>query len=199
MELLSGVSIEGPRETRTGRIPERGKNDRKYLTRSIWLNNNKLTTTKDMDVLVDSVLEQPEKLGWIDFSFNNITTIDAASILKYPNLKIVYFHGNQITDIEEVFKLRNLKQLRSVTFHGNPISERPQYRAYVIAVLPQVVIFFFCFTCSTGCRYYLILHFYCFLQIVNLDFTPVLCEERKRAMPPDALKKIQQMQQQKVA
>lgn len=129
--------MEGPRETRTGKIPERGKSNRKYLTKSIWLNNNKLTSIKDMEILVESVLEHPEKLGWIDFSFNFITTIDE-SITKFPNLKIVYFHGNRITDIEEVFKLRNLKQLRSVTFHGNPINEHPHYRAYVIAVLPQV-------------------------------------------------------------
>lgn len=134
---IAGVGLEGPRETRTGKIPERGKINRKYLTKAIWLNNNKLTSTKDMDVLVETVLEHPDKLGWIDFSFNYITTIDE-SITKFPNLKIAYFHGNKITDIEQVFKLRNLKQLRSVTFHGNPINDHPHYRAYVIAALPQV-------------------------------------------------------------
>lgn len=136
------MGLEGPRETRTGKIPERGKSNRKYLTKAIWLNNNKLTNTKDMDVLVETVLEHPEKLGWIDFSFNYITTIDE-SITKFPNLKIAYFHGNKISEIEQVFKLRNLKQLRSVTFHGNPINQHPHYRAYVIAALPQVNAFFF--------------------------------------------------------
>lgn len=38
----------------------------------------------------------------------------------------------------EVFKLRRLTLLRSLTLHGNPINECPNYRNYVITVLPQV-------------------------------------------------------------
>lgn len=108
-----------------------------------------------MDTLVHAVLEQPEKLGWIDFSFNYITELDDVrgaknlvfefysliwfqGLLKFPNLKIVYFHGNLIKDLDEIFKLRSLARLRSVTFHGNPISDDPRYRMFVITYLPQV-------------------------------------------------------------
>lgn len=31
---------------------------------------------ENMDELVETLLDQPQKLGWIDFSFNYITTID---------------------------------------------------------------------------------------------------------------------------
>lgn len=73
---FSGIGTEGARESRTGKVPERSSTTRKYLTKAIWLNNNKLTSTENMDELVESLLEQPQKLGWIDFSFNYITTID---------------------------------------------------------------------------------------------------------------------------
>ncbi|KAF2881896.1 hypothetical protein ILUMI_24277 [Ignelater luminosus] len=159
---LATVGVEGPRATRIGRIPERGTEHRKYLTRSIWLNNNKLTNIQHVDTLVHAVLEQPEKLGWIDFSFNYITHLDDG-LLKFPNLKIVYFHGNLIKDLDEIFKLRSLSRLRSVTFHGNPISEDLRYRMFVITYLPQVV---------------------------NLDFSPVTNAEKCQPKPPEAVKKI---------
>lgn len=76
---VSGIGTEGARESRTGKVPERSPTTRKYLTKAIWLNNNRLTTTENMDELVESLLEQPQKLGWIDFSFNYITTIDEVS------------------------------------------------------------------------------------------------------------------------
>lgn len=62
-------------------VPERGA-EKKFLTRSIWLNNNKLTNTKNVDQLAHSVLEYPEELGWIDFSFNYITEIDEVTLLS---------------------------------------------------------------------------------------------------------------------
>lgn len=69
------IGLEGARFTRTGSTPQRG-NDKKYLTRSIWLDNNKLKSIKHCDELVEALLEYPNELGWIDFSFNFITEID---------------------------------------------------------------------------------------------------------------------------
>ncbi|XP_025834262.1 leucine-rich repeat-containing protein 51-like isoform X2 [Agrilus planipennis] len=160
---LEVSQVQGARSSRIGSIPEKGSVNKRFLTRSIWLNNNKLTNIKNMDTLVQELLEQPEKLGWIDFSFNYITNIDD-SILKFTNLKIVYFHGNKITDINEVCKLRNLKELRSVTFHGNPIADFRAYRNFLITFLPQ---------------------------IVNLDFTPITKTERLQPKPPEALRIIE--------
>lgn len=65
--------------------------------------------------------------------------------------------------MDEVFKLRGLSNLRSITFHGNPITDNPKYRFYVITYLPQ---------------------------LVNLDFAAVTQAERLRPKPPDAVKKI---------
>lgn len=61
-----------------GGIPERGPENR-FLTKSLWLNNNKLKSTKNIHELVNATIEYPFKLSWIDFSFNYITEIDVVS------------------------------------------------------------------------------------------------------------------------
>ncbi|KAL1502813.1 hypothetical protein ABEB36_007905 [Hypothenemus hampei] len=162
-KFFSTIGLEGARYTRVGGIPDRGP-EKRFLTKSLWLNNNKLKTTKNIHELVNVTIEYPQQLGWINFSFNFITEIEE-SILKFPHLKILYFHGNCITDLNEVFKLRPLKELRKVTFHGNPIANYPRYRSYVVSVLPQ---------------------------IVNLDFTPVVKTEKLYAMPPEVIKKFKE-------
>lgn len=49
---------------------------------------------------------------------------------------MLYMHGNRISDIKEVMKLRALPHLQKLTLHGNPIAEKPGYRATVAAMLP---------------------------------------------------------------
>lgn len=134
---LPAMGVEAARSIRTGSVPERGTAKKKLLTRSIWLNNNKLKSIKNLEVIVESVLEVPSQLSWIDFSFNYIKEVDDC-ILNYPNLKIIYLHGNCISKLSEVMKLRKLKNLRTVTFHGNPISNIPLYRVSIMHMLPQV-------------------------------------------------------------
>ncbi|CAH1132830.1 unnamed protein product [Ceutorhynchus assimilis] len=160
---LPAIGLENARYTRVGGVPDKGP-EKRFLTKSLWLNNNKLKSTKNLNLLVDAAIEYPAELGWIDFSFNFISHIDE-SLLKFPNLRILYFHGNCFNDLNEVFKLRPLKGLRSVTFHGNPIANHPRYRSYVVSVLPQ---------------------------IVNLDFTPVVKTEKLFAVPPEVVKKFQE-------
>ncbi|GJQ78047.1 hypothetical protein Trydic_g2391 [Trypoxylus dichotomus] len=163
---LKPVGIEQARATRLGEPPERGKQDKKYLTKGIWLNNNKLTNIKNMDALVASVIESPEKLSWVDFSFNYIARIDEI-ILRFCNLSIIYFHGNRIKDITEVGKLGRLKKLRNITFHGNPISVMDDYRQIIISFLPN---------------------------IVHLDNRPVLKSERFQPLHPDSIKYMKHME-----
>ena len=60
-------------------------------------------------------------------------------ILDYPNLKVLYLHGNSIEKISEIDKLSNLQHLRTLTLHGNPIEEDINgYRQLVISKLPQL-------------------------------------------------------------
>ncbi|GJQ78045.1 hypothetical protein Trydic_g2390 [Trypoxylus dichotomus] len=149
LKQLTAFDVEQARATRIGRTPEKGQNH-KFLTKAVWINNNKLTNVANLDVFLSSILEYPEKLGWIDLSFNYITHLDPI-LLKYMNLKIIYLHGNKIDDFEEVKILQGFPNLRSLTLHGNPISDRNNYRNFVLSTLPQ---------------------------IVNLDFTPASKSER---------------------
>ncbi|XP_044763527.1 leucine-rich repeat-containing protein 51-like isoform X2 [Coccinella septempunctata] len=164
LKILKAMGVEAARSLRTGSVPERGTAKKKLLTRSIWLNNNKLKSIKNLEVIVESILEVPSQLSWIDFSFNYIKDIDDC-ILKYPNLKIIYFHGNCISRLAEVMKLRKLKHLRTVTFHGNPISNIPLYRVSIMHMLPQVL---------------------------NLDFFPIIKNEKLTPPPTETLKIIRE-------
>lgn len=140
---------ERPRALRVGRAPTKGPN-KKYMTRSIWLNNNNLEHFSDLEKFVNDFLEIPEELGWLDLSFNNLTDIDD-SIEKFENLRILYLHGNNINTFEKLQKLKGLKHLRSLTLHGNPIEAYPNYRSFIVHTFPQVI---------------------------NLDFSPVTPKER---------------------
>ena len=142
---------------RLGKYPNKSSSNR-FLTSSIWLGNNSLTSTKNLDELVEKKLENnngSSSLLWLDLSYNKLTDI-GDEILKFQNLTILYLHGNNILDVNKLLKLRYLKNLRSLTIHGNPVEKMPNYRRYIVAILPQ---------------------------ISNLDFSPILEYEKKRALP----------------
>ena len=77
--------------TRLGGLPERGKDKNKFLTKGVWLNNNSLTSIKNMEALVNSVLENSDALSWIDFSYNYITEIDEVGMIMCTGLERTTF------------------------------------------------------------------------------------------------------------
>lgn len=113
------------------------RQDGKFETTILKLNNNLLQNWEGFDGLVSLLLTNPSELTWIDLSINYILTIDKV-LLKYPNVKILYMHGNTIEHLSEVDKLAKLKNLRNLTLHGNPIESEPGYRQYVLKKLPQL-------------------------------------------------------------
>ena len=42
-------------------------------------------------------------------------------LLTFPNLQILYLHGNQINDMKEVEKLAKISTLKKLSLHGNPV------------------------------------------------------------------------------
>jgi len=84
--------------------------------------NNSLKTLQGLDEAVTEMFDHPDKVEWFDFSFNELKTIDD-SILQYKNVKSLYLHGNQLADLNEVLKLRELPLLKSLAMHGNPIED----------------------------------------------------------------------------
>ena len=52
---------------------------------------------------------------------------------------MLYLHGNGIEKISDIDKLSSLKNLRTLTLHGNQIEEDVEgYRQYVVSKLPQL-------------------------------------------------------------
>jgi len=129
---------EKPEKDDKGVIDERGKAERKLAvqlqTNSIRLNNNLLTSLKDLPAALSEVLPKPERLCFIDLSFNQLVTIDSC-LLGYEHLKALYLHGNRIANLPQVDKLGNVRKIRSVTLNGNPLETKTCYRLYVIGVL----------------------------------------------------------------
>jgi Leucine-rich repeat (LRR) protein len=84
------------------------------------------------------VVERPEHLTWLDLSFNKLTSI-SAELAEFSSLKIMYLHGNLLTELGKVLNtLRHLSQLYSLTLHGNPLEEHKKYRARILCNLPQL-------------------------------------------------------------
>ncbi|XP_012232763.1 leucine-rich repeat-containing protein 51-like [Linepithema humile] len=147
---------------RTGKSPMRTFKDR-YITSTMWLSNNLLRSMEGFQNLVNKFLENPIYLSWLDLSFNEISKI-GEDIEKFTNLKILYLHGNKISNIMDVLRLKKLENLRSLTLHGNPIENVPCYRGYIVHLLPQLHV---------------------------LDFSPVIAAERKKAQPVGFFKIMQ--------
>lgn len=112
--------------------------DGRFESTALKFNNNLVQEWSGFDSLVSMLLVNPAELSWVDISFNYIMHIDEV-LLEYPNIKILYLHGNAIEKLSEVDKLATLKNLRSLTLHGNPVEvEEDGYRQYVMAKLPQL-------------------------------------------------------------
>lgn len=63
--------------------------------------------------------------------------------MEYPNVIVLYLHGNNIEKLAEVDKLAKLDKLKSLTLHGNPVEGVKGYREYVLSALPQLKTFDF--------------------------------------------------------
>jgi Leucine-rich repeat (LRR) protein len=51
---------------------------------------------------------------------------------------VLYLHGNQISSFSDCMKLAKLKDLRKLTLHGCPVSEKLNYKMQICAHLPQL-------------------------------------------------------------
>lgn len=112
-------------------------NQGKYESTALKLCNNLFEQWKGFGQFVAKILHHPEALYWLDLSFNFLYTVDQ-EILEFPQLKILYLHGNAIEALSEIDKLSKLDRLQSLTLHGNSVEEEKGYRMYVLKKLPSL-------------------------------------------------------------
>ncbi|GFR41146.1 hypothetical protein Agub_g1810 [Astrephomene gubernaculifera] len=107
----------------------------KLNSNSLRLCNNHLMSLSGLGRVMPHVLDDPAQLVWLDVSSNQLSTIEEA-VLEFPSLQVLYYHGNNITNINDVLKLQGLPKLQKLTLHGNPIAEAKNYKFWVVAHLP---------------------------------------------------------------
>jgi hypothetical protein len=79
-----------------------------------------------------------EDVEWIDASYNCLRRVDEA-LAKFPNLRVLNLHGNELDRVADVFALRPLTHLVRLSLHGNEkLQVRRFYRMQVIDALPQL-------------------------------------------------------------
>ncbi|CBY38052.1 unnamed protein product [Oikopleura dioica] len=117
--------------------------DGKYNTASIRLSNNIIVELTGFSTAMESIINNAfNALQSVDLSFNEIHKIDA-SFDHFPNIRSLYLHGNQINSLNEVKKLRSLTKLKRLTLHGNPIDNLPNYRLFILYIIPTLQTFDF--------------------------------------------------------
>ena len=108
------------------------------VTTSVKLNNNMLESASGLPQALEFRLSNPLlNLQWLDLSFNQLVTVEP-DLLRFYNLKALYMHGNCITRLSAVDRLRKLPKLISLTMNGNPIESAKIYRVYVMGALPTL-------------------------------------------------------------
>nr|XP_002731065.1 PREDICTED: leucine-rich repeat-containing protein 51-like [Saccoglossus kowalevskii] len=135
-EMLLNMKMEDIEPRKCGKKLKRDAEGR-FCTTALKLNNNVIEHWNGFCEVVERLVSKPEDLSWIDLSFNAFSTIGEA-IFKFPSVRILYLHGNEIERIDEIDKLVQMPNLKSVTLHGNPLEEEKRYRQYMLTALPDI-------------------------------------------------------------
>jgi Leucine-rich repeat (LRR) protein len=109
----------------------------KWNAQALRLCNNELPHLNGIAKVCRNLLVDVAMLSWLDLSCNLLTEVPDI-LCKFTNLNVIYLHANQFQVLSQVKVIAPLQHLRSVTFHGNPIAEKKQYRHYTLASLPTI-------------------------------------------------------------
>jgi Leucine-rich repeat (LRR) protein len=109
----------------------------KWGAQALRLCNNELPNLTGLVKVCRTLLVDVTMLSWLDLSCNLLTEVPDI-LCKFTNLNVIYLHANQFQALSHVKVIAPLQHLRSVTFHGNPIAEKKQYRHYTLASLPTI-------------------------------------------------------------
>nr|XP_020498401.1 leucine-rich repeat-containing protein 51-like isoform X1 [Labrus bergylta]XP_029134940.1 leucine-rich repeat-containing protein 51-like isoform X1 [Labrus bergylta] len=134
---LSHIAASMSTKPRNGLRPIRTNSEMKYMSCSLRLSYNSIQDFSGLHCMLNYFLAEPTKLGWLDLSFNKITSIDTA-LCELRELRVLYLHSNSIWSLSEVDKLGELQFLHTITLHGNTIDSIKGYRQHVVSALPML-------------------------------------------------------------
>ena len=134
----SGEEGEQAEKKKTRKKPSGPKLYLKEQVRSIKFNNNEINTWVGFDEAlknaIDSETVKSTDLQFLDCSFNMLQTIGSC-LEKYDKIRVLYLHGNKIGNLQDIKRLKNLKEIQKLTLHGNPIEEKKNYRKTNVGTL----------------------------------------------------------------
>lgn len=110
-------------------IMARCKSDNIRLLKNLNLWGNDIT---DVSLLRDMI-----NIEVLSLSINKIDSL--RDFVNCQKLQELYLRRNNIKDISEVRYLQNLPRLRTLWLSENPCAEHPNYRNYVIKLLPNLM------------------------------------------------------------
>ena len=116
--------------------PSKGKLIIEEIVSGLKLNNNDLN---DLSGFADAVekVSSSQNVQFLDLSFNQLDEV-GDDLASFENLNSLYLTGNKIRRFSDIFKLKGLSGLRSLSLQGNPISERKDYRLKILHAFPTL-------------------------------------------------------------
>lgn len=111
----------------------------RHITTALRLTNNALTNLDGLGEEAAIAVGDIEPISWIDISHNQLESIGAA-LTPFPNLKVLYLHGNKMTKLRPLLEdiSRSCPNLLKLTLFGNPVEEKKAYRWIVAHAFPRL-------------------------------------------------------------
>ena len=134
ISLQQNKNALGGRKTEDTKVETKKQIVVKKETLTLFLQNNELRNLIDMAEVLEAVMWNSQRILWLDLSYNYLVDIED-ELLKFPELKTLYLHGNYISNLEQTRKLQNFYDLQSLTLYGNPLEQIKNYRLYVLGVM----------------------------------------------------------------
>ncbi|KAL7748944.1 hypothetical protein RI367_005592 [Sorochytrium milnesiophthora] len=104
---------------------------------ALRLCNNQIAQLSGLPGVVTTLMRDVKALKWLDLSFNKLEHIDPC-LGQLLSLSHLYLHSNALSHIHEVSNVASLEHLRTLTLHGNPVTDARDYKSVILAYLPKL-------------------------------------------------------------
>ena len=111
ISLTSKTTSFAGRKAEDTKVEAKKKMVVKSETVSLYMQNNLIKSIAGLRLILDEVMYKPDRLLWINLSNNHLKEIDEDLGAGFPQLKTLYLHGNYMSDLSQILKLSDLKEL----------------------------------------------------------------------------------------